>query len=140
MCPTYVGVRQGGYVMMNWNAKCKKLWVTLQDFGKNEEGAITIEWVVITAGICTMAMGMYMVFKIDPEQAVTDDLSYIVMSNMPIPQNPQDQEGMGPLDKLLAVIRYKTTVLRGCLGFGISSGSGDMGQTPDMRENLCSLL
>lgn len=55
--------------MMNWNAKCKKLWVTLQDFGKNEEGAITIEWVVITAGICTMAMGMYMVFKIDPEQA-----------------------------------------------------------------------
>ena len=117
-----------------------KLWVTPQAFGKNEEGAITVEWVVITPGICTLAMGMYMVFKIDPEQAVTDDLSYIVMSNMPIPQNPQDQEGMGPLDKLLAVIRYKTTVLRGCLGCGISSGSGVMGQTPDMRENLCSLL
>lgn len=76
----------------------------------------------------------------DLEQAVTDDLSYVVMSNMPIPQNPQNQESIGPLDKLLAVIRYKTTVLRGCLGFGISSGSGVMGQTPDIRENLCSLL
>ena len=105
-----------------------KLWVTPQAFGKNEEGAITVEWVVITPGICTLAMGMYIVFKIDPKQEVTDEFSYIItMSKMPIPQNPQNQEGMGPLDRLLEVIRYKTTVLRGCLGFGISSGSGVMG-------------
>ena len=63
-------------------------------------------------------MGMYTVFKIDPKQEVTDELSYIVLSNMPISMNPQTQEGMGPLDKLLEVIRYKTIVLRGCLGFG----------------------
>ena len=126
--------------MTNWNAKCQMLWSKLQAFGKNEEGAITVEWVVITAGICTLAMGMYMVFKIDPKQEVTDELSYIVMSNMSISMNPQTQDGMGPLDKLLEVIRYKTIVLRGCLGFGISSTSGTMGQTPEMRENLCGLL
>ena len=124
--------------MTNWNAKCQMLWAKLQAFGKNEEGAITVEWVVITAGICTLAM--YMVFKIDPKQEVTDELSYIVMSNMPISMNPQTQDGMGPLDKLLEVIRYKTIVLRGCLGFGIFSTSGTMGQTPEMRENLCGLL
>ena len=126
--------------MTNWNAKCQKLWAKLQAFGKNEEGAITVERVVITAGICTLAMGMYMVFKIDPKKEINDELSYIILSNMPVPMNPQTQESMGPLDKLLEVIRYKTIVLRGCLGFGISSTSGTMGQTPEMRENLCGLL
>ena len=140
MCPTYVGVAKGGNVMTNWNAKCQKLWAKLQAFGKNEEGAITVERVVITAGICTLAMGMYMVFKIDPKKAINDELSYIILSNMPVPMNPQTQEGMGPLDKLLEVIRYKTIVLRGCLGFGISSIAGTMGQTPEMRKNLCGLL
>ena len=103
--------------MMNWNEKCQKLWAKLQDFGKNEDGAITVEWVILTAGVCTLAMGMYMVFKIDPKQEVTDELSYIILSNMPISMNPQTQEGMGPLDKLLEVIRYEKIVLRGCLGF-----------------------
>ena len=140
MWPAHVGVTQGGYVMMNWNVKCQRPWAKLKAFGKNEEGAITVEWVILTAGVCTLAMGMYIVFKIDPKQEVTDELSYIVLSNMPISMNPQTQEGMGPLDKLLEVIRYKTIVLRGCLGFGISSNAGTMGQTPDMRENLCSLL
>ena len=140
MYPTYVGVAKGGYDMTNWNAKCQMLWAKLQAFGKIEEGAITVKWVVITAGICTLAMGMYMVFKIDPKKAINDELSYIILSNMPVPMNPQTQEGMGPLDKLLEVIRYKTIVLRGCLGFGISSIAGTMGQTPEMRENLCGLL
>lgn len=140
MWPAHVGVTQGGYVMMNWNVKGQKLWEKLQAFGKNEEGAITVEWVILTAGVCTLAMGMYTVFKIDPKQEVTDELSYIVLSNMPISMNPQTQEGMGPLDKLLEVIRYKTIVLRGCLGFGISSNSGEFGKDPETRENLCSLL
>ena len=126
--------------MMNWNEKCQKLWAKLQDFGKNEDGAITVEWVILTAGVCRLAMGMYMVFKIDPKQEVTDELSYIILSNMPISMNPQTQEGMGPLDKLLEVIRYKTIVLRGSLGFGISSMSGTMGKDPAMRENQCSLV
>ena len=84
--------------------------------------------------------GNVYVFKIDPKQEVTNELSYIIMSNMPISMNPQTQEGMGPLDKLLEVIRYKTIVLRGCLGFGILSMSGTIGKDPAMRENLCSLL
>ena len=62
-------------------------------------------------------MGMFMVFKIDPKQEVTDELSYIILSNMPISRNPETQEDMGPLDKLLEVIRYEKIVLRGCLGF-----------------------
>ena len=69
---------------MNWNVKCQKLWAKLQAFGKNEEGAITVEWVILTAVVCTLAMGMYTVFKIDPKQEVTNELSYIIMSNMPI--------------------------------------------------------
>ena len=84
MWPTHVGVTQGGYVMMNWNVKCQKLWAKLEAFGKNEEGAITVEWVILTAGVCTLAMGMYTVFKIDPKQEVTNELSFIIMSNMPI--------------------------------------------------------
>ena len=140
MWPAQLGVTKGAHVMMTWNEKCQKLWAKLQDFGKNEDGAITVEWVILTAGVCTLAMGMYMVFKIDPKQEVTDELSYIILSNMPISMNPQTQKGMGPLDKLLEVIRYEKIVLRGCLGFGISSNAGTMGQTPDMRENLCSLL
>ena len=126
--------------MMNWNVKCQRTWAKLKAFGKNEEGAITFEWVILTAGVCTLAMGMYTVFKIDPKQEVTDELSYIVLSNMPISMNPQTQEGMGPLDKLLEVIRYKTIVLRGCFCFGISSNSGEFGKDPETRENLCSLL
>jgi hypothetical protein len=64
MWPTHVGVTQGGYVMMNWNVKCQKLWAKLQAFGKNEEGAITVEWVILTAGVCTLAMGMYTCSKL----------------------------------------------------------------------------
>ena len=125
--------------MLNWNVCCRTLMPKLRAFTENEEGAITVEWVVITAGICTLAMSMYLVFEIDPQEAVNDELSYIIMSNMPMDGNPQNREGMGPLDKLLEVIRYKTTVLRGCLGFGISSGSGNM-DGPDLRENLCNML
>ena len=119
----------------------------LQAFGKSEEGAITVEWVILTAGVCTLAigvctlaMGMYTVFKIDPKQEVTDELSYIVLSNVPISMNPQTQEGIGPLDKLLEVIRYETIVLRGCLGFGISSMSETTGKETAMREDLFRLL
>lgn len=125
---------------MSLNMKCQRLWVKLQAFGQNEKGAITVEWVIITAGVCTLGMGMNTVFKIDPKQQVADELSYIVLSNMPISMNPQTQEGIGPLDKLIEVIRYKTIVLRGCLGFGISSNSGVFGKDPETRENTCSLL
>ena len=97
----------------------------LKAFNENEEGAITVEWVVIKAGICTLAMSMCMVFKIDPQEAVTDELSYVIMLNTQIDDNPQNREGMGPLDKLLEVIRYKTTTLRGCLSFKITSGARD---------------
>ena len=55
-----------------------------------------------------------MVLKNDPQEAVTDELSYIITSNMQFDGNPQNREGMGPLDKLFEVIRYKTTALRGC--------------------------
>jgi hypothetical protein len=139
MSPNRLGVPKGGDVMLSWSASYRTLLARLKAFNENEEGAITVEWVVITAGICTFAMSMYMVFKIDPQEAVTDDLSYVIMSNMQIDNNPQNREGMGPLDKLLEVIRYKTTALRGCLGFKITSGAGDLDDS-QMREGMCALL
>ena len=101
--------------MLSWSASYRTLLARLKAFNENEEGAITVEWVVITAGICTLAMSMYMVFKIDPQEAVTDDLSDV------------------------EVIRHKTTALRGCLGFKITSGAGDLDDS-QMREGMCALL
>jgi len=125
--------------MLNWNVCCRTLMPKLRAFTENEEGAITVEWVVITAGICTLAMSMYLVFEIDPQEAVNDELSYVIMSGSGWDGDPQNREGMGPLDKLLEVIRYKTTVLRGCLGFGIKSDSGWI-DGPEFSENMCAQL
>ena len=66
MSPNRLGVPKGGDVSLNWSASYWTLLSRLKAFNENEEGAITVEWVVITAGICTLAMSMYMVFKIDP--------------------------------------------------------------------------
>ena len=84
MSPNRLGVPNGVDVMLSWSASYRTLLARLKAFNENEEGAITVEWVIPTAGVCTLAMGMYTVFKIDPKQEVTNELSYIIMSNMPI--------------------------------------------------------
>ena len=58
MSPNRLGVPKGGVDMLSLRASYWTLLSRLRAFNENEEGAITVEWVVITAVICTLAMSM----------------------------------------------------------------------------------
>lgn len=116
----------------------QRVWSALRGFAKNEQGAITVDWVVITAGVCALAIGAYGMFSFDVEDVSQDELSFVVMTGMGM--TAEEDEKRGPIGRLIHGIKYKTTLLRACLGMGISSSSGPIATGTDDTSSYCSFL
>ena len=89
----------------------------IKEFLRDETGAITVEWVVLTAGVIALSIGAYSAFSFE--------LDFMAMTWM---QNNGmlDKPNRGPIGELIHGIRYKLTAFKSCLGAPISSSVGPM--------------
>jgi len=89
----------------------------IKSFLRDETGAITVEWVIITAGVIALSIGAYSAFSLE--------LDFMAMTWM---QNNGmlDKPNRGPIGELIHGIRYKLTAFKSCLGAPMSSSVGPM--------------
>jgi Flp pilus assembly pilin Flp len=97
----------------------------LKSFLRDETGAITVEWVVLTAGVIALGIGAYSAFSFELDDSTTNELDFIAMTLM---QNNGmlDKPDRGPIGELIHAIRYKMTAFKSCLGAPMSSTIGTM--------------
>jgi Flp pilus assembly pilin Flp len=97
----------------------------LKSFLRDETGAITVEWVVLTAGVIALGIGAYSTFSFELDDSTTNELDFIAMTLM---QNNGmlDKPDRGPIGELIHAIRYKMTAFKSCLGAPMSSTIGTM--------------
>ena len=97
----------------------------IKSFLRDETGAITVEWVVLTAGVIALGIGAYSAFSFELDDSTTNELDFLAMTAM---QNSGylDKPNRGPIGELIHVIRYKMTAFKSCLGAPMSSSIGPM--------------
>lgn len=119
------------------NVTTQAVWAKILGFGNDEKGAITVEWVVITAAVVTLGMGVYAMFSFDLEDPSSDELTFVAMSYFEqTGWNGMEAQNSGPIGQLLHVIQYKMIVLKSCLTGSITTSSGDaLGET-----DMCGML
>ena len=97
----------------------------IKSFLRDETGAITVEWVVLTAGVIALGIGAYSAFSFELDDSTTNELDFLAMTLM---QNNGmlDKPNRGPIGELIHGIRYKLTAFKSCLGAPMSSSVGPM--------------
>lgn len=97
----------------------------LKSFLRDETGAITVEWVVLTAGVIALGIGAYSAFSFELDDSTTNELDFLAMTLM---QNNGmlDKPNRGPIGELIHGIRYRMTAFKSCLGAPMSSSVGPM--------------
>lgn len=97
----------------------------LKSFLRDETGAITVEWVVLTAGVIALGIGAYSAFSFELDDSTTNELDFLAMTLM---QNNGmlDKPNRGPIGELIHGIRYRMTAFKSCAGAPMSSSVGPM--------------
>lgn len=97
----------------------------INSFLRDETGAITVEWVVLTAGVIALSIGAYSAFSFELDDSTANELDFMAMTLM---QNNGmlDKPIRGPIGELIHGIRYKLTAFKSCLGAPMSSSAGQM--------------
>ena len=97
----------------------------IKSFLRDETGAITVEWVILTAGVIALSIGAYSAFSFELDDNTTNELDFMAMTWM---QNNGmlDKPNRGPIGELIHGIRYKLTAFKSCLDAPMSSSVGPM--------------
>lgn len=103
----------------------RQLMQRTKRFLTDETGAITVDWVVITAGVVALGIGTYSMFAFELDDATTNELDFLAMTYM---QNTGfiDKPNRGPIGELIHTIRYKMTAFKSCLGAPMTSSVGNL--------------
>jgi hypothetical protein len=81
-----------------------RLVAAFRRFSNNEQGAISIDWVILTSGIVVLAVAVMPLFKVE-----LDEVSVATAEDgdgNPIP-NSERIEGGNAISQTLAIIKYK---------------------------------
>lgn len=106
------------------------VWAKILGFGKDEKGVITVDWVVITAAVVTLGMGVYAMFSFEVVDPSSDELTFIGMAYMEqTGWNGMEAPNRGPIGNLIHVIQYKMILFKSCLTGSLTTmGGADLGQ------------
>ena len=101
----------------------------IKSFLRDETGAITVEWVVLTAGVIALSIGAYGAFSFELDDSTTNELDFLAMTAM---QNSGmlDKPDRCPIGELIHVIRYKMTAFKSCIGAPMTSSVGNISGGP----------
>mgnify|MGYP000874639305 CR=1 FL=1 len=123
----------------------KYLVSLVKRFVSNEQGAVTIDWVILTAGVVVMAIGAITVFGVD-NSAEVGGIKVSEMTDAEllfISMNPNLTGGFGdlsPITKVMINTKAKVAAFRMCIS---DEGSTvDMGgmSLPISPSDACALL
>ena len=80
----------------------------IKSFLRDETGAITVDWIVLTAGVIALSIGAYSAFSFELDESTTNELDFMAMTWM---QNNGmlDKPDRGPIGELIHALRYKMT-------------------------------
>jgi Flp pilus assembly pilin Flp len=69
----------------------------IKSFLRDETGAITVDWIVLTAGVIALSIGAYSAFSYELDESTTNELDFMAMTWM---QNNGmlDKPDRGPID------------------------------------------
>ena len=62
--------------------KKSKVLNCINPFLRDETGAITVEWVVLTAGVIALSIGAYSAFSFELDDSTTNELDFMAMTLM----------------------------------------------------------
>lgn len=125
--------------------KCPKTMIRqkLGNFLTDEDGAVTVDFVVLTAGAIAMAIGIYSQFGSSEDEIYSVDASHsevdYVLLYMMETDGVIDAPKRSFIDKITRTIRVKTILFQACLGFGITLNGSVVGKDVDY-EQYCSYL
>ena len=77
-----------------------KMQNCIKSFLRDETGAITVEWVILTAGVIALGIGAYSAFSFELDDSTTNELDFVATTWM---QNNGmlDKPDRGPISELI---------------------------------------
>ena len=77
-----------------------KMQNCIKSFLRDETGAITVEWVILTAGVIALGIGAYSAFSFQLDDSTTNELDFVATTWM---QNNGmlDKPDRGPIGELI---------------------------------------
>ena len=77
-----------------------KMQNCIKSFLRDETGAITVEWVILTAGVIALGIGAYSAFSFELDDSTINELDFVAMTWM---QNNGmlDKSDRGPIGELI---------------------------------------
>ena len=95
-------------------------------FWKDENAAITVEWVVITAGVIALGVGAYGAFSVRPDKFDETEMRTLVRYKME-QYGAISGDDYTIIEQMLCSLRLQVTAFKGCIGFGVESGKDQNG-------------
>ena len=119
--------------------------ISLKKFVRDESGAITVDWVVVTAGVIALAVGIGYsmglgdpkLFEIEDEQNELD----MVYLHWAETNGHLEAPKRSLIGNLTRTIRVKIILFNACLGRGLNyNGHNILGDDPDTAAFYCEML
>ena len=95
-------------------------------FCKDEAASISIEWVVITAGVIALGVGAYGAFSVRPDKFDETEMRTLVRYKME-QYGAISGDDYTIIERMLYSVRLQVTAFKGCIGFGVESGKEQNG-------------
>ncbi len=126
--------------MNNCATRVKNIWTR---FFTDQDGAVTMDWVVVTAISLSLFMGVYRTFAVSPPSELEanmdqHELEYsfeIWMEENGYTQGPK----RSLTDRIIRKIQMKMLIFKACLGFGMTF-EGQNIIPADTSESMCDNL
>ena len=95
-------------------------------FGQDETAAVSVEWVVITAGVIALCVGAYGAFSVRPDKFDESEMRTLVRYKME-QYGAISGDDYTIVERMLYSVRLQVTAFKGCIGFGVEIGKDQNG-------------
>ena len=106
----------------------------LYQFLIDDNAAVSVEWVVITAGVIALGVGAYGAFSVRPDKFDETEMRTLVRYKM-------EQYGAIAgddytiIERMLYSVRLQVSAFKGCIGFGIDGGQDQNGNDVTIAQS-----
>lgn len=105
----------------------KKLYNPISNFWRDQNGAITIEWVVVTAGVVALAVASYGAFSVRSDKFNESEMRMLFRYKME-QYNAIPSDDYTIIERLIYSAKLQMTAFKGCIGFGVHGGQDQDGK------------
>lgn len=105
----------------------KKLYNPISNFWRDQNGAITIEWVVFTAGVVALAVASYGAFSVRSDKFNESEMRMLFRYKME-QYNAIPSDDYTIIERLIYSAKLQMTAFKGCIGFGVYAGQDQNGK------------